>query len=45
MKNNVIHYGLMPFYTDYEYLECFYWLVKVNNAGSREPPYQSNDAL
>ena len=38
MKINVIHHGLNPFYTDYEYLDDFYWLVKVNYAGSTEPP-------
>ena len=38
MKSNVIHYGLKPFYTDYEYLDNFYWNVKVNNAGSTELP-------
>ena len=38
MKSNVIHYGLKPFYTDYEYLDNIYWNVKVNNAGSTELP-------
>ena len=41
MKNDVLHYGLKSFYSDYEYLGDFYWLVKVNNTGSIEPPIRA----
>ena len=38
MKDNVINYGLKPFYADYEHVDDFYYAIQVNNAGSTEPP-------
>ena len=37
MKDNVINYGLKPFYTDYDHVDDFYWAIQMNNARSTEP--------
>ena len=37
MKDNVINYGLKPFYMDYEHVDDFYWAIQVNIARSTEP--------